>query len=57
MDQNAHPLFFKSGTVPFILKDTIECELSRLEKKGIIEAIQYSRWAALIVPVLKREGR
>ena len=31
-------------------------ELDRLEKAGVIEPIQFTDWAAPIVPVLKRDG-
>ena len=44
-------------TVPFILKDKIECELNRLKKEGINEPMQFSRWAAPIVPALERDGK
>ena len=31
-------------------------ELERLEKAGVIKPVQFSDWAAPIVPVLKRDG-
>ena len=34
----------------------MEKELERLEKLGVIEAIQFSEWAAPVVPVVKGDG-
>ena len=31
-------------------------ELERLEREGVIEPVQFSDWAAPIVPVVKRDG-
>ena len=57
VDQNAHPRFCRARSVPFILKDKIEAELERLLGEGIIESMQFSKWAAPIVPVLKSDGK
>ena len=42
--------------VPYALRTKVEQELDRLEKSGIIEPVQFSEWAAPIVPVVKRDG-
>lgn len=34
----------------------VEAELERLEREGIIEPVQFSQWAAPIVPVIKPDG-
>ena len=34
----------------------IECELDRLQSEGIISPVEYSDWAASIVPTLKADG-
>ena len=34
----------------------MERELERLEKAGVIEPVQFSDWAAPIVPIVKRDG-
>ena len=34
----------------------MEQELERLEKAGIIEPVEFSKWAAPVVPVIKRDG-
>lgn len=38
------------------MKSKVEEELERLQALGIIEPVQFSRWAAPIVPVLKPDG-
>ena len=42
--------------MPYLLKEKIEKELNHLIQQGIIEPIMLSEWAALIVPVLKKDG-
>ena len=56
LDPTAQPRFCKTRTVPYTLKGKIEKELGRLVEQGAIEPICYSEWAALIVPVLKKDG-
>lgn len=53
VDQNAKPKYFKARPVPYALKDKIEQELDRLEKEGTIEKVEFSEWAAPIVPIMK----
>nr|VZI04989.1 unnamed protein product [Spirometra erinaceieuropaei] len=50
------PRFFKARTVTYALAPKVEEELDRLQKADIIEPVQYSEWAAPIVPVLKTDG-
>ena len=38
------------------LKKGVEDELERLEKEGIISPVEFSEWAAPIVPVVKTNG-
>lgn len=52
----AKPKFFKARPVPFALRDGIAKELQRQEELGIIKKIEYSNWAAPIVPVVKPNG-
>ena len=56
VDEKVKPKFLRPRTVPFMLREKVETELSRLEKDGIISPVQYSRWAAPIVPVVKKNG-
>ena len=53
MDPKEQPL---SRTVPFALRQKVEDKLERLERQGIVEPVQFSEWAAAIVPVPKRDG-
>ena len=45
-----------SRPVPLALKPKVEEELDRLQSEGIISPVQFSNWAAPIVPVMKRNG-
>ena len=42
--------------MPFVFKEKVEAELDRLQSLGIISPVQFSRWAAPIVPVAKQDG-
>lgn len=53
----ATPKFCKARPVPYSLKALVEEELNNLEKQGIITPVQHARWAAPIVPVMKKNGR
>ena len=57
VDPKATPRFDKARPVPFALQAGVEEELERLQKQGIIEPIQFSDWAAPIVPVVKSDGK
>ena len=56
IDSAAKPKFFKPRSVPFTLRDKVETELQRLESLGIISPVKFSKWAAPIVPVVKKNG-
>lgn len=53
----AIPRFFKARPIPYALKEKVENELDRLQHEGIIEPVQFSEWAAPIVPVCKANGQ
>ena len=53
---SAKPRFLKPRSVPYILKQKVEKELLRLESLGIISPVKTSKWAAPIVPVMKKNG-
>ena len=57
VDPQATPRFFKPRSVPYTLRDRVEKELDRLLSEGIIEPVQFSDWAAPIVPIVKEDGR
>ena len=56
MDPDYKPKFCEARPVPYALNERIEKELERLVKEDIYEPIQYSKWAAPVVPVLKDDG-
>ncbi|CAC5386452.1 unnamed protein product [Mytilus coruscus] len=56
VDENALPKYFKARPLPYALKDKVEMELERLEKEGQIQQVEFSDWAAPIVPVVKENG-
>ena len=56
LNPEAQPKFYRARSVPYALKSKVELELDRLEKDGIIEPVQFSDWAAPIVPVVKPDG-
>ena len=56
VDDKVKPKFCKPRTVPFALRDKVEKELDRLESLKIISPVQHSKWAAPIVPVVKKNG-
>jgi len=56
MDSQAKPRFIQPLNVPYALKGKVENELDHLEKEAVIENIQSSDRAALIVPVVKHDS-
>lgn len=56
LKDGATPRYFKARPVPFALKDKIECELQRLQDNHIISPVEFSEWAAPIVPIVKGDG-
>ena len=53
---DAIPKFCRARTIPFALKKPVEVALQKMEEQGIISPIQFSSWAAPIVPVVKQDG-
>jgi len=53
---NSAPVFCNKRTVPYAAVPLVEAELKRLEEKGVITPITYSKWAAPIVVVKKSNG-
>ncbi|KAL9976654.1 hypothetical protein ACROYT_G013977 [Oculina patagonica] len=56
VDPGATPKFMKARPVPYALKAKVEQELDRLQSEGIISPVEFTEWAAPIVPVVKQDG-
>ena len=56
INEQVPPKFFKPCTVPFALKEKVEKELDQLQSLDIIEPVKYSKWAAPIVAIPKKDG-
>ena len=56
VDGTVQPKFHKPRKVPFSLKEKVEHELEHLQEAGIISPVKYAKWAAPVVPVLKKDG-
>ena len=57
IDSSAKPRFLKARTVPYALQQVVDAELDRLVQEEIISPVDYSEWAAPIVPVMKSSGQ
>ena len=53
---DTHPRFFRARPVLYTHRDKVTSELERLCKADVIEPVQFSDWAAPILPVLKPDG-
>ena len=51
--EGTQPKYCKTRPVPYAMKSRVEEELDRLEKQGVWKRVQYSKWAAPMVAVLK----
>ncbi|XP_059617792.1 uncharacterized protein K02A2.6-like [Phlebotomus argentipes] len=56
LKEGAKPIFRAERPVPYHVMDLVECELQRLEDKGIIKPVTSSEWAAPIVVARKANG-
>ena len=48
--------YIKARAVPYELRTNVELEIERLEREGMISPVEFSEWAAPIVPVAKPNG-
>ena len=56
VEPGSKPIFHKPRPVSYFLKEKVANELQRLQTQGIISQVQFSDWAAPIVPVVKSDG-
>ncbi len=56
VDPAHKPRFYKARPVPYSRRSKVEEEISRLTGQGVIEPVQFSEWAAPVVPVVKQDG-
>ncbi len=54
VDTTVKTKFFQA--VPFVLRGKVEASLQKLQDQSVISQVQFSPWAAPIVPVVKRDG-
>ncbi|XP_062699430.1 uncharacterized protein K02A2.6-like [Aedes albopictus] len=51
------PVYIKARPVPFSLRVAVEQELEKLVKDGVLDKVNHSAWATLVVPVMKANNR
>ena len=56
IDPDVQPRFYKARPVPYALQPKVEAALKKLEEDDVIKPVQFSQWAAPIVPVVKPDG-
>ena len=56
VDPKAQPKFYKARPVAYSLREKVNDDLDRLQLERIIEPVEFSEWAAPIVPVVKANG-
>ena len=56
VDPSSSPRFCKAKPVAYAFRVKVNAELDRLQQEGIIEPVEFSEWAAPIVPVIKSNG-
>ena len=56
VNADAKPCFHRPRSIPYALRSRVDEALEKLVGDGILEAVQFSEWAAPVVPVVKRDG-
>ena len=52
---DAKPQYYKPRPVPYSIKDQLRRELDRLVQEGTLEPVEFSEWAAPMVPIVKED--
>ena len=55
INPDARPRFFCPHSVPYVIQTRVDQPLQKLQTEGIIEPVDFSEWAAPILPVVKRD--
>ncbi|EYC07744.1 hypothetical protein Y032_0069g372 [Ancylostoma ceylanicum] len=53
---DAYPVFIKKRPVPYAYVTTLDAEIDRLLREGVLSPVDYSAWAAPVVVVKKANG-
>lgn len=56
LDNGARPRCCNARPVPYALRSTVDAELDRLEREGIIKPVKSAEWASPLVIVKKKNG-
>ena len=56
VDPQSQPKFCRPRSVPYALRERVDREIERLVEAGVVEPVQFSDWAAPIVPVVKSDS-
>ena len=56
VDETVQPRYCKPRPVPLAMRAKVESKLDRLQEERVIRPVEFSEWAAPIVPVLKASG-
>ena len=51
--EGTQPKFCRARPVPYAMKGRVDAELDRLDEQGVWQRVQYAKWAAPMVAVLK----
>ena len=56
LKEGVAPVFLKARPVPYSLRKSVELELEKLVKEGVLTPVSWSEWATPIVVVPKADG-